>query len=288
MKKRSSLPEIPARYQLLVVIGTCILLLALSYYTDLLARPLENAGSFLSVPMQNGITATGEWLGERSEKRRRLEDLVSENAQLKAQNERLVTENTQMQQQRHELDELRELLELGEEYSDYEKTGARIIARDAGNWYHSFIIDKGSRDGIAVNMNVIADGGLVGRITQVGSNWARVKSIIDDDSYVSASVLSTYDTLTVSGSLEQYAEGTILFSRLIDADNLVGEGEKIVTASISDKYLPGILIGYVNTISIDPNNITKSGTILPAVDFAHLNTVLVILETKTIIDEKEE
>ena len=63
------------------------------------------------------------------------------------------------------------------------------------------------------------------------------------------------------------------------------EGDKIVTSNISDKYLPGILIGYINTINTDSNNLTKSGYITPAVDFEHLEEVLVILELKQTIEE---
>ena len=65
------------------------------------------------------------------------------------------------------------------------KVGARIIARDSGNWFHAFTINKGTDDGLAVDMNVIADGGLVGRIVDIGSNWAKVNAVINDDSNVS-------------------------------------------------------------------------------------------------------
>ena len=75
------------------------------------------------------------------------------------------------------------------------------------------------------------------------------------------------------------SEGVITFSKLVDSKNAVVEGDKIVTSDISDKYLPGILIGYINSIEQDSNNITKSGTLTPAVDFEHLEEVLVILET---------
>lgn len=158
--------------------------------------------------------------------------------------------------------------------------GARIIGWDGGNWFHSFTINKGSDDGLEVDMNVMAGGGLVGRIVSVGSNWAKVISIIDDNSNVSGMVLSTSDNLIVSGDLELMSQGMIRFGQLVDSDNEVAEGDKIVTSNISDKYLPGILIGYISTMEMDSNNLTKSGRVTPAVDFAHLEEVLVILEKK--------
>ena len=129
-------------------------------------------------------------------------------------------------------------------------------------------------------MNVIANGGLVGRITGIGPNWAKVTSIINDNANVSGKTLSTSDTLMVSGDLEAMKDGKIRFSQLIDSKDAVAVGDKIVTSHISDKYLPNILIGYIYSIETDSNNLTKSGYLSPSVDFEHLEEVLVILETK--------
>ena len=215
-----------------------------------------------------------------------IRDLLEENERLKEQVDDLTIQNTELQQDRYELNTLRELYELDEQYDEYEKTGARIIARDSGNWYHNFVINKGTNDGIEVDMNVIAGSGLVGRVIDVGPDWAKVLSIIADTSNVSSTVLSTEEYLIVSGDLELYSQGSIRFSQLIDRDGAVKEGDKIVTSNISDKYLPGILIGYIENIDVDSNNLTKSGEVTPAVDFGRLDEVLVILETKQTIEEK--
>ena len=178
------------------------------------------------------------------------------------------------------------MYKLDEQYSGYEKVGARIIARDSGNWFHAFTINKGEEDGLAIDMNVIAGGGLVGRIIDIGPNWAKVNAIINDDSNVSGMVLASSDILMVSGSLQLMGDGVIGFGQLIDSQNTVKVGDKIVTSNISDKYLPSILIGYISEINQDSNNITKSGKITPAVDFEHLEEVLVILKIKQQIGDK--
>ena len=131
----------------------------------------------------------------------------------------------------------------------------------------------------------MAGSGLVGRVVDVGPNWAKVKSIIADDSNVSAMVLSSSDNLIVSGNLKLYASGVIEFEQLVDSKDVVVEGDKVVTSNISDKFLPGILIGYISTINRDSNNLTKSGYLTPAVDFEHLEEVLIILEQKQTIEE---
>ena len=108
----------------------------------------------------------------------------------------------------------------------------------------------------------------MGRIIDVGPDWAKVQAIIADNASVSGMVLSSSDNLIVSGNLELYNQGFISFSKLVDDVDRVRIGDKIVTSNISDKYLPGILIGYISTIDDDSNNLTKSGTLTPAVDFA--------------------
>ena len=215
-----------------------------------------------------------------------IRDLLAENEKLKQQIDDLTIEITGLQQDKYELNNLRELYQLDSQYDEYDKIGARIIARDAGNWYASFVIDKGYEDGISENMNVMAGSGLVGIVVDVGPNWAKVTSIISDNINVSGKVLSTSDDLIVSGNLELMKEGVISFIQLIDEENKVVEGDKIVTSSISDKYLPGILIGYISSISEDSNNLTKSGWLTPAVDFEHLEEVLVITQLKQTVEEE--
>ena len=98
-------------------------------------------------------------------------------------------------------------------------------------------------------------------------------------------VLSSSDNLIVSGDLELYKQGYLSFSKLVDSADKVRIGDKIVTSNISDKYLPGILIGYISTLDDDANNLTKSGRLSPAVDFEHLNEVLVLLDLKKQADK---
>ena len=129
-------------------------------------------------------------------------------------------------------------------------------------------------------MNVVAGSGLVGRIVDVGPDWAKVQSIIADNSSVSGMVLSSSDNLIVTGDLELYRQGFIRFSKLVDDVDRVSIGDKIVTSNISDKYLPGLLVGYISTLDDDSNNLTKSGTLTPAVDFEHMKTVVVLLKLK--------
>ncbi len=287
MRRKRQKFTIPSKYLLLIMTVVCVLFMAITFFTDFFAAPLSNFAGAVILPFQSGVSRVGEWMSDRSEELKSLRDVLAENERLQEQVDALTIENNSLQQDKYELNNLRQLYKLDQEYSQFEKIGARVVAKESGNWFHSFVINKGSNDGIEPDMNVMAGSGLVGRVTEVGNDWAKVISIIDDNSNVSATVLSTEDSCMVQGNLEMMDRGVITFSKLINGKTPVKEGDKVVTSHISTKYLPGILIGYISTISPDANNLTSSGYLTPAVDFAHLEEVLVILDQKKDYSQEE-
>ena len=285
LKRKGEKFTLPGKYLLFILTILCTGLIVLTFNTNFISAPISAVGGFIIVPLQEGISKAGSWLNTRSNELVEIRHLLSENEQLRAQIDELTMENIKLQQDRYELTNLRELYDLDAQYDEYSKVGARIIAKDSGNWFHSFTIDKGYEDGLEIDMNVMAGSGLIGRIIDVGPNWSKVLTIIADNSNTSGMVLSTSDNLIVTGDLELYADGVISFEKLVDSADRVVEGDKIVTSNVSDKYLPGILIGYISSINVDANNLTKSGLLIPAVDFEHLEEVLVITEKKQTIGE---
>ncbi len=280
VKKKIEKPKIPSKYLLLIYTMITLIIMALTFSGTVNDKYIRNIFGFVIIPFERGISSINDGISEAFFQKRTIEELTAENEELRTRIDELSNENTLLLQDKYELQSLRDLYELDMVYSDYDKIGARVISWNSDNWFNSFLIDKGTDDGLAIDMNVIADGGLVGRITEIGTNWSMVTSIIDDKSNVSAAVLHSGNTLIVSGSMELIDQGYISFSQLIDSEASVNEGDKIVTSYISDKYLPGILIGYIFSIENDSNHITKYGLITPAVDFSHLSEVLVIVGEK--------
>ncbi|MCD7736563.1 MAG: rod shape-determining protein MreC [Lachnospiraceae bacterium] len=279
MKKKTN-ETLKNKYLLIGLSVFCVALIIISFVNSDVVAPVKQVSGYLVTPVQKGINSFGTWLSGLTDNFEDAETLREENESLKEQVATLTEENSLLTQDHEELERLRVLYDLDEQYSDYEKVGANIIAKESGNWFNLFTIDKGSNDGIEKDMNVIADGGLVGIVTEVGANWATVRSIIDDESNVSAMVSTTSDQCMISGDLTLIDEGSLELSRLTDADNAVHVGDKVVTSYVSENYLPGILIGYISELNNDSNNLTKSGYITPVVDFRHLQEVLVILELK--------
>ena len=279
MKKKNQ-TSATNRYLLVGLSLFCILMMVFSSFSDKVSGPFKVLANYTVIPLQQGINQIGGWLGDLSDNFETLQQLRTENEKLQEQVDSLVTENSTLQEERYELERLRELYQLDQNYSDYEKTAAHVIGKDSGNWFSTFTIDKGSEDGIEVDMNVMAGSGLVGIVVEVGPSWAKVRSIIDDSSNVSGMVLSTSDRCIVSGDLSLMDDGQIRFEQMENNEHEVSVGDQIVTSYISDKYLQGILIGYVSEVTVDSNNLTRSGYITPAVNFKDLQEVLVITTTK--------
>ena len=244
------------------------------------SEPLAEAAGMIVVPFEKSINGIGSWIGEINQTFQDKQDLIDKNQELQDAVDTLTEQNNILIQNQSELSRLQELYNLDEEYSSYPKVAARIISKDPGNWYDTFMINRGSNDGIRVDNNVIAGKGLVGIVTEVGPNWATVRAIIDDSSNVSAMTVGTDDTCVVEGELELIDEGKLRFSQLYDKDDKVTVGERVVTSNISDKYVEGLFIGYVSEIELDTNNLTKAGIIVTPVDFQHLKDVFVITVNK--------
>ncbi len=282
MKKKMN-EQLKNKYILATLSALCVLLIVVSFLDSSVIAPVKQVSGFLITPVQKGINGFGSWLSGLTDNFEDAQTLRAENEELQAKVDSLTEENSQLVQDREELRRLRTLYELDEQYDEYEKVGARVIAKEPGNWFQLFTIDKGSQDGIEPDMNVISGGGLVGIVTETGPNWSTVRAIIDDNSNVSAMISTTSDQCIIAGDLRLIDEGSLNLIQLTDVDNKVHVGDKVVTSYISEKFLPGILVGYINELNNDANNLTKSGYITPVVDFRHVQEVLVILEKKVYV-----
>ena len=258
----------------------CVCMIGITTIKGSILKPLRTAVGYVLVPIQSGVNRVGGGLYNELSSVGKLKTALAENETLKTRVDELTEENTRLRSEQFELERLRSLYELDQEYMQYHKIGARIIAKDSGSWFSVFRIDKGSDDGIKEDMNVIAGGGLVGIVTDVGANYATVRSIIDDSSRVSAMAQQSGDSCIVAGDLQLFKEGRLKLSYM-EKDDDIKDGDMIVTSNISGKFLPGILVGYATDITVDYNdNLTKSGYLIPAARFDRLQEVLVITDLK--------
>ena len=279
LRKNKIKIKIVPRYLFIAMIVICLVLLIVSYrFSDSLG-PVKSVAGNVITPMQVGINRIGSFFTSKLDYLKKVDDLIAKNKELTDKLNEVSYENKLLLQGKYELDNFRKLYNLDQTYADYPKVAARVISKDTNNWYSKFKIDKGSDDGIKPGMNVMAGNGLVGIITKTGKNYADVRSIIDDSSDVRGMFLDNSETCTVKGNLKLLDEGHIEVTD-IKKGSSIQDGYEVVTSYTSQKYHPGILIGYVSGIKVDPSNMTESGYLTPAVDFSKLDMVLIITREK--------
>ena len=278
---RKKKKKFSVKYILLIMTVFCIIVIGCSSAYNMSSGAVGKIAGHVIIPMQKGLNKVGSVLHIQKEDFTSKKELQKENDDLKEQVASLEERLNRTALEQSELEKLRKLYDMDQSYDTYEKAAANVVGKDASNWFDTFIIDKGSNAGIEIGNNVIADGGLVGIVTDVGSNYAKVRSIIDDASNVSATDVATSDNCIVSGSLKSMNERQQLeITDLKDSDDQVKAGDQIVTSNISDRYLPGIPIGYITDITQDSSSLTKIGYLATIVDFEHLDKVLVIKQVK--------
>ena len=277
--KRKRRPSIHPKYIYIFLSIVCALLVVLSFkFSNQFTDFKTMVGDFIS-PMQGGINKVGKFISDKTDLLTSKEKLMEENKQLKEKIDALNYDNKILASENSNLDNYRELYKLDQQYPDYPKVVATVIGRDGNNWFNLFTIDKGRDDGVDVDMNVIAGNGLVGIVSEAGRHYAKVRSIIDDKSNVSAMFEKTGETCNVKGNMKSIYKGFIDIT-MISNNAEAKDGDSVVTSRISDKFLPGLLVGYISGIKEEIDGLSKSAQLTPAVSFDNLESVLVITTLK--------
>ncbi|MBR7164264.1 MAG: rod shape-determining protein MreC [Clostridia bacterium] len=204
-----------------------------------------------------------------------MKDFQQENLELKDQVDQLSARVRELEAYEKENERLRQMLDFKASSGEQDIVGCEIIAKDPGNWFYSFTIDKGSDDGISVNDTVMSGYGLVGRVSEVGASWAKVQTIVDTDSSVGALVTRTQEYAIVDGDLTLADKGQCTMSALVKDTSLI-LGDTVVTSGLGDVFPEGILIGTVAEIKSDSMGYSQYAVIDMAVDLKKIQEVMVI------------
>lgn len=258
---------------LITVIAISIALIVVIVFTSHgRTRPTAVDGIIgrVMTPVQRVVYSSTEFFRNTFRNLYEIRNLKAENTALKEELEKLKEQNRQLIQMALENNRLRSLLDFTETNKQYGYIGADVTGRDPGNWFDVYTINKGSRDGVAVNDAVIAGHGfLVGKVIEVGSSYSKILSIIDERSSVSIIVNRTRDLGIVSGS----NDSDVIAIMDLEAD--IVKGDDIITSEYST--LPkGLYIGTVKSVEKQERKLQKMVVIEPKVDFKRLEEVFVI------------
>jgi rod shape-determining protein MreC len=238
-------------------------------------QPVRNATRVLLVPFQAGLTHVGTDASGLLRSARDLRDLRQNNAQLQAEVNRLSVENARLTEVEHENESLRQLLNFTRNNPWYDYKAAAVvghkIGQDTSNLLFSIFIDVGARDGVAVDMPVITDRGLVGRVVAVGPNVAEVLPLIDPASAVNARVSTSRVTGIVRGNID----GGLVMERIPQGET-VSPGDIVLTSGLGGNFPDKLVIGQVTEVFQRDLDMFQSARLRSTVDFGKLEMVLVI------------
>ena len=257
------------------IIITIILLIILVFLSNLKLNQFSyigNAVTNLIMPIQNGVTFLKNKISGNQQFFATMDSLKEENEKLKTKNTQLEEALRQLEIIQSENSTLKEYLNLTEQYKSYKTIPAYVISKDSSNYSCIFVINAGSKIGIKENMTVIAAEGLVGYVIAVTENTAKIQPLIDTSNVVSATLENSKDNVICRGTLT----GNELRATYVSTDTVLTEGEKLYTSGMGGIYPKGVYIGEIQKINEEKNITDRSFIVKSAVDFANLETVLVI------------
>jgi rod shape-determining protein MreC len=215
-----------------------------------------------------------------------LRDVDKQYEQMLARIQMLETETQFMQDYQAELERLTNLLGFQEQYPEYSCMPARVIGKQPGSWFLIITLDKGSAHGVEVDMSVVNENGLVGRVSQVGRNWCKVMTVIDRQSSVPGIVERTRDFGIVQGCGDPHVNLPICDIMWLPSDSELAPGDIVKTSDFGGIFPKGLIIGTVTAVGRNEKN-ERTAQLAPAVDFARLENVLIIKSNKEAITEED-
>ena len=260
---------------LLSVTVVLIIVMALSTIPSLKPNIVSNVVGFVVSPVQKVISRTINSTSEFFSFVFNMDEYRSQNEELSKKIAKLETQILETEELKKENVRLRAMLDMRQRITEYETETAEVIAKDAGNWFNCFTVDKGANDGVKLHATVITDKGLVGYVSEVGSTYAKVNSIIDSTSSVASYIKRTGDSAVVEGDLKLQEQGRCRMV-YINKNSVITVGDDLETSGMGGIYPKGIYIGKVLEISDDGTGLSKHAIIEPAVDMGSIKEVFII------------
>lgn len=266
------------KHKVLVVVTTITIILvvvmSMSYLYDYgTTGPEKKIGNIITM-FQEPFVKASNGLNKGVSGIFKFKTILRENEVLKQEVSELKKEIVNIKLSRMDLEQMNQLADALN-YISPDSNGtpvtADVISKDGSNWFNTFTINAGNRDGVAEDSVVINEDGLVGRIYEVGDNWAKIVAIVDDSNSVSFKILRDTKYIGIvsgngSGGLSGY---------LLDPDADVLVGDEIVTSGLG-MFPEGISIGTVKEVVKDENKLLKTISVEPYVYFKNIDKVVVI------------
>ena len=262
---------------IIITIVILIILIIVSNLGTSQMKAVQTSASKVFMPFQNMFVYVKNKITKNDEEISNINSLKQENQELKQENSNLKEAQRKLEILKSENNTLKEYLNLKEKYGNYETKPANVIERTYSNYDKIVVINIGEKDGIAVNMPVISESGLVGHVISVTDSTAKVQTILDTASTVSANISTSEQSILAKGTL---SSTNMLRASSIPAEATILQGDEVTTSGLGGIYQKGILIGTISEIVNTKNEVDRYCKVQTATDFDILSTVLVITNSQ--------
>lgn len=240
------------------------------------ASPMNNVVSMVMNPLKSASAVVVE-------KAENLYNYIFGYEMLAAENEQLRLEMAQQNQDirnsqtyKEENESLRAMLDLKEKHTDYTLEIANVVSWDSAGYGSVMTISKGASAGLEKGMCAITESGqILGLITETGTNWASVTTILDTTSEIGAYIFGSGYSCIAAGDFELMRQGQLRAS-YISSSATIRNGDQLLTSGDGDIYPPGLVLGTVTDVGDDEINVAKYAVITPTVDISSVGQVFVV------------
>ena len=249
-------------------------------------NPASNAVNTVFTPIRSGIVAVVQPVKNFFSYISEMKNISEENEKLKSELATLKKESRNQEEYKKENTRLKKLLELTDELDVFETVAAKVVAYEPENWFYTLMINKGTNKGIDVSDVVITDLGLVGKVTEVGTNWARISTVLDSGNAIGVKLTRTGDVGVAEGDSELSKKRKFKLNYISKQTSVIN-GDLLETSGLGGIYPPGISVGSIEEIKFDNTGEILKAVIAPSVDFENLYEVLVVTDWDMAVFEEE-
>ncbi len=263
------------KFKIMVSVTACVLALALlGYFIGISITPQNSIIGAIVTSVQSGVSKISNWVDDTYKKLYKGEEIMLENIKLKSDIAKLNEQLVDYQSVLKENEFYKKYLDIKEQKPDFVLEPANLISRNSEDPYGSFVINRGSLNGIEIHDPVITEAGLVGYVSEVNPSYSKVTTIMDANIKVGGIDKRTDDVGIVSGELSLAEKGKTKMVNILRSSG-VASGDFIVTAG-GGVFPEGIIIGTVDSIHNEKVNTSLYAVVTPVVDFSELREVMVI------------
>lgn len=270
-------------FYIMTVLALLLTIVPSVFYSMGLTFVFRDAVCVLLTPMQKVFNYATEAVDGFAAYFYKFDELIEENNTLRERVAELEKQNYDAAELEERSAWMSNFLEMKTQHTDFKMLSASVTGRESGNYSKVLTIDVGTGAGVTLNMPVVTSEGIVGRITELGYNWAKVTTIVEPQSSVGAYIERTEDAGICEGKFGLAADGLCRMSYL-PAEAEIETGDRVLSTGYGSVYPRGLVIGYVETVGINEFTRSPDVTVKCAVDYSELTQVMIITDFEIYVE----